>query len=124
MRTPVALFLLASGLAAAGCGVGSGTSIDAAPIVTITAPVEGATVGNNVNIAATVFDDFRVDKVRFLIDGTQLPDGVQFDPPFSINWNTQTVTDHAQHVIRVEATDNAGNIGFKQITVLVVRGTQ
>jgi hypothetical protein len=124
MRACSALFLVASGFAAGGCGVGSGTGIDAAPIVTITAPLDGATVGNNVNIAATVFDDFRVEKVRFLIDGAQLPDGVQFDPPFSINWNTQTVSDHAQHVVRVEATDNAGNIGFSQITVLVVRGTQ
>jgi hypothetical protein len=124
MRTPSALLLLASGLAVGGCGVGSTNGIDAAPIVTITSPLDGATVGNNVNIAATVFDDFQVEKVRFLIDGTQLQDGVQFDPPFSINWNTQTVTDHAQHVIRVEATDNAGNVGFSQITVLVVRGTQ
>src|ERR1043166_8875836 len=124
MHTRSALFLMASGLAAGGCGVGSGTGIDSAPIVTITAPLDGATVGNNVNIAATVFDDFKVDKVRFLIDGAVIPNSDEFDPPFTYNWNTQTVTNNANHVIRVEATDNAGNIGFSQITVLVVRGTQ
>src|ERR1051325_2872242 len=63
MRTPSALLLLASGLAVGGCGVGSTNGIDAAPIVTITSPLDGATVGNNVNIAATVFDDFQVEKV-------------------------------------------------------------
>jgi hypothetical protein len=124
MRTRSALVLLAGGLAVGGCGVGSGSGVDSAPIVAITAPLDGATVGNNVNIAATVFDDFRVDKVRFLIDGTAIPNSDEFDPPFTYNWNTQSVTNNAHHVIRVEATDNAGNVGFNQITVMVVRGTQ
>ncbi len=124
MRAHLALSLLAAGLSLGGCGVGSGTGIDSAPLVAITAPLDGATVGNNVNIAATIIDDFGVDKVVFKVDGVILPNGTEFDPPFTLTWNTQSATNNANHTIRVEATDAKGNVGFQQIVVLVQRGTQ
>ena len=124
MRTPSTLVLLAGALAVGGCGVGSGTGIDANPIVDITAPLDGDTVHTNVNISATVLDDFGVDKVEFMVDGTLLPGGLEFDPPFSINWNTLTVTNNATHAISVKATDRSGNFGLQQIHVVVQRGSQ
>ena len=114
---PFALAILA------GCSLGPSTGPDnSAPLVHIDAPADQATVGNNVNIAVSAVDDTGVDSLRILIDGTLL--AREFSPPFIAAWNTQSVTDSANHVIRAEAFDLVGNKGVHQITVRVERGPQ
>ena len=115
----VSLALL--GLAACG-STDPNPSDGSAPIVAITAPVQGAMVNGTVSIDVSAVDDFGVDKVRILIDGTLLIE--LYSSPYHANWNTSSLNDNSTHVIRVEATDVAGNLASQQISVTVLRGTQ
>jgi len=117
MRLPVSVLSLAlAGLAACG-STDPNPSDGSAPIVAITAPVQGATVSGTVSIDVSAFDDFGVDKVRILIDGTLLIE--LYSAPFHANWNTSALADNSTHVIRVEALDVAQNISSQQITVTI-----
>jgi hypothetical protein len=110
-------------LALAACGSTDPNPSDgSAPIVAITAPVQGATVSGTVSIDVSAFDDFGVDKVRILIDSVLLTE--LYTAPFHANWNTSSLVDNSTHVIRVEALDVAQNIGTQQINVTVLRGPQ
>ena len=113
---------LAAGLVVlAGCGGGSsGPSDGSSPQVRIDAPTAGATVGGQVSIDVTVTDDFGVDQVRILIDGTLLT--TIYSAPYHVNWNTSGLTNGSSHVIRVEALDAAKNVGTSQISVTVQNG--
>ena len=114
---PIALAILA------GCSLGPSTGPDTSePLIRIDSPVAQDTVGSNVNIAVTAVDDVGVDSVRILIDGALLVR--EFSPPYIAAWNTQGVTNNANHTIRAEAFDRAGNKGVDQITVWVLRGPQ
>lgn len=103
------------------CSLSNGPAADgSAPLVGIDAPAANATVAGSVAIDVTAVDDFGVDKVRILIDGVLLAE--LFSTPFHAIWNTQSVTNNSSHVIRVEASDVAGNVGSKSITVTVQNG--
>jgi hypothetical protein len=115
--------LAALGLALGACSLGSGPGSDgSSPQISIDAPAANATVAGQVPIDITATDDFGVDKVRVLIDGVLLVE--MFTPPFHTIWNSQSVTNNTNHVIRVEALDVAKNLGTKEITVMVVNGVQ
>ena len=109
-------------LFAAACSLGSDASDGSSPLVSIDAPLPNATVGGQVSIDVTAVDDFGVDEVRILIDGTELIK--LFTPPFHATWNTVQLPNNSSHVIRVEAKDVAGNIGLRSITVTVQNGPQ
>ena len=92
--------VLAGLVTLAACGVGgSGPSDGSAPQVAITAPANGATVGLQVNIDVIAVDDYGVDKIRILIDGTLRTE--IFSPPFRYVWNTGSLAHNSVHVIRV-----------------------
>lgn len=108
-------------LVLAGCGSGTSNPSDgSSPQVRIDAPVAGSTVGGQVSIDVTVTDDFGVDQVRILIDGTLLT--TMYSAPYHVNWNTSGLTNGSSHVIRVEALDVAKNVGTSQISVTVQNG--
>lgn len=105
----------------ASCGSGTSNPSDgSSPQVRIDAPVAGSTVGGQVSIDVTVTDDFGVDQVRILIDGTLLT--TIYSAPYHVNWNTAGLTNGSSHVIRVEALDVARNMGTSQISVTVQNG--
>lgn len=109
-------------LTVSACSIGDDPSDGSSPQISIDAPLPNATVGGQVSIDVTAVDDFGVDEVRILIDGTELIK--LFTPPFHANWNTVQLTNNSSHVIRVEAEDVAGNVGIKSITVTVQNGPQ
>jgi Bacterial Ig domain len=114
-------FMLAVGLLAIlGCSISSTDNDGSPPQLAITHPASGDTVGGQVSIEAVATDDFGVDKVRFLIDGTLLSE--QYTPPFRVSWNTSSLLDLSTHTIRVEASDVAKNTSFAQIVVIVRPG--
>ena len=115
------LAFLAAAALLGSCSLDNGPASDgSAPLVGIDAPAANATVAGSVAIDVTAVDDFGVDKVRILIDGVLLTE--LFSPPFHAVWNTQSVTNNTSHVIRVEASDVAGNVGSKSISVTVQNG--
>ncbi len=95
-------------------GSGYSPSTDSTPpTVTITNPQNGATVSNTVLITFDATDDSgTIATQRILIDG------VQRSTSNSYSWDTTAESD-GTHIIRAEATDAAGNLGYDEITVTV-----
>ena len=80
-----------------------------APTVSITAPVNGATVSGTVALKATASDNVKVTGVQFLADGEAL--GAEVKTPddtgvYGVSWNTTTA---GTHTLAARASDAAGN---------------
>jgi hypothetical protein len=109
----------------AACSLDSSNPSDgSAPIVVIDSPANGAVVSGQVSIQVSAVDDFGVDKVQILVDNVEL--AVLFTPPFQAVWNTAPpqILNGSSHTILVRAFDVAQNVGTRQITVTVQKGTQ
>lgn len=114
-------YLLPAALLLAACpGLDSSGTDTSAPIVFITAPLDGATVSATSAIDATVLDDGTVDKVQFYVDNQLVLE--QFTAPFHATWNTRQFANGTTHSIRVDGFDTAKNKGSKQIQVTVNNG--
>lgn len=109
-------------LAWAGTACGSPTQSDTdAPVVFIVSPKADSTVSGQVAFSAQVFDGFGVAKVVFSVDGVVL--GEDLAEPWGVLWGTQSAG-NGPHALRVEATDFAGNVGFRSIGVTVDNSRQ
>ena len=79
-----------------------------APIVSLTAPANGATVSDtSVMVSATASDNVGVVGVQFKLDGVNLANE-DIVSPYTITWDTTTAT-NASHVLTATARDAAGN---------------
>lgn len=77
------------------------------PQVTLTSPVDGATVGGYETLAAEASDDVGLERVDFLVDGVVV---VSLTPPvFSIAWYWGD-RPLGPHVVAARAVDRAGNV--------------
>ena len=88
------------------------------PLVSFTAPANGATVsGTTVAVSASASDNVGVAGVQFKLDGVNL--GAEDTTiPYSISWNTTTST-NAGHSLTAVARDAAGNTATAAVTVTV-----
>jgi len=77
------------------------------PVVSITAPANGATVSGTTTISASASDNDAVAGVQFLLDGANLGTE-ETTSPYSISWNTTTAS-NGSHIISARARDAAGN---------------
>ena len=75
------------------------------PVLSITAPAEGASVSGMVTIEATASDPDGIASVQFLVDGA--PVGSDTSAPFEAVWDTTSTFDSA-HTITARATDTVG----------------
>jgi hypothetical protein len=77
------------------------------PTVSLTAPSANATVSGTVNVTASASDDRGIASVQFKANGQDIgsPDT---SAPFTVPWNTTTVTNGARALTAV-ATDVGGN---------------
>ncbi|MBA3736248.1 MAG: chitobiase/beta-hexosaminidase C-terminal domain-containing protein [Actinobacteria bacterium] len=90
-----------------------------APTVSITSPVNGATVTGNIKIIATVADaQTGVASVAYYVDGVLL--GTLTSSPWQIPWNTKRASS-GQHVLTAVATDRAGNRTTSAAVTVTVR---
>ncbi|HEX8100549.1 MAG TPA: DNRLRE domain-containing protein, partial [Actinomycetota bacterium] len=93
----------------------------AAPSVSVTSPVQDERVsGSAVTLAAAASDDRRVERVDFLVDGTQR--GSATSEPFAVSWDSTTVPD-GTHTIAARATDDAGNTSTSDAVQVRVANT-
>ena len=94
---------------------------DTPPSISITSPVNNATVSNTVNIAASTQDDNGVTQVEFFVDGNSLGTDSNGADGWSMSWDTSTSTD-GLHTISATATDTIGqtNSDSKSVTVTSV----
>ncbi|MHA1718377.1 MAG: Ig-like domain-containing protein [Promethearchaeota archaeon] len=86
------------------------------PVVSITAPNNGATIQDTVTIEATATDNVGVSKTQCKIDDGAWTDDLT--EPYSWIWDTTTASE-GTHTITVRAYDEAGNYGEDSITVTV-----
>jgi len=77
------------------------------PTVSITDPLDGATVSGTITIAASASDNVGIQKVRFWVDGTYL--GYDSTAPYTRSWNSASVS-NGSHTVRVQAVDLANNV--------------
>jgi Bacterial Ig domain len=94
-----------------------------APTVSLTAPTAGQTVGGTINITAAATDtQSAISAVRFYLDGSSLPFSTDSTAPFSVSWNSATVTNGSHNII-ARATDTAGNTGASSTLTFTVNNT-
>ncbi|MBI2096987.1 MAG: peptidoglycan-binding protein, partial [Candidatus Sungbacteria bacterium] len=79
------------------------------PAVSITAPLNGATISGTVSVSANASDDVGVVGVQFKLDGANLG-AEDTSSPYSISWNTISAS-NGFHVLSAVARDAAGNNG-------------
>jgi hypothetical protein len=89
------------------------------PVVTITAPVNNATVSGTITLTATATDpDSTVSFVQFQIDGVN--SGAQLtSTPYSLSLDTTTVT-NGSHTLTAVAQDPTGNKGTSAAVSITV----
>lgn len=100
------MFDAAAAWATGKCQGLAGPPVDQPPTVTITAPVDGATVGAVTTITADAADDDAVISVQFTLDSASLGTDTDGSDGWSINWDT-TATGDGPHLIGAIATDTA-----------------
>ncbi len=89
------------------------------PTLSISSPQDRATLSGPVNITATASDDEALDRVEFLINGTQIASLTA--APFSTTWDTSNLP-NGDYNIRAVAFDQAGNSTPDSVTVTLQGG--
>lgn len=92
------------------------------PTVSITSPGNGASVFGTTAISANASDDpggSGVKEVDFYLDTTTLLGTATSGSPYTINWDTSSVTPGA-HTLTAKATDFAGNTGTSSSVSITV----
>src|SRR6185436_5057977 len=80
-----------------------------APAVTVTAPVEAATVVGGVTLTATASDAVGVAGVQFRVDGNAVG-AEDTSAPYTVVWDS-TLVGNGSHQVTALARDAAGNLG-------------
>jgi glucose/arabinose dehydrogenase/PKD repeat protein/fibronectin type 3 domain-containing protein len=79
------------------------------PTVSVTAPLQGATVAGTTTVTGSAADNVGVVGVQFLLDGASLG-AEDTTAPYSVSWNT-TAASSGSHALSAKARDAAGNVG-------------
>jgi chitodextrinase len=98
------------------CNVPSDTT---PPVVTLTAPMEGATVSGTTNLTATASDNVGVTKVEFYDNSSLL--ATDTSSPYTASWDTTKVA-NGSHLITARAYDAAGSVSSDSSTVNAKNG--
>ncbi len=96
---------------------GAAPILNAAPIVTLTAPT--GTVSGTVNVTASARSDVAIAKVEFFAGGISL--GTVTIAPYTVVWDTTTIA-NGTVAINAKATDVDGNVGLAAADVVVSNG--
>jgi len=99
---------------------GSSTATDSTPpVVSMTAPANGANVSGTITVSANATDNVAVNAVQFKLDGANLGSPVTGPgPAYSISWNSATAA-NGSHTLTAMASDAAGNTASSSVTVNV-----
>ncbi len=86
------------------------------PSVSLTVPLNGATLSGGVLLAADAGDDIGLSKVRFIIDSSTIADDTS--EPYSFSYNTEAVS-NGTHTIKAVAYDTGGLTAESAVTVTI-----
>jgi hypothetical protein len=110
--------MVANGIAWLANGSGGGDTQP--PTVSITAPLNGATVSGTVSVTATASDNVGVTKVEFYLDGVL--QSTDTTSPYSWSWDTTTAS-NASHSLTAKAYDAALNVGTSTAVSVTVNNS-
>jgi hypothetical protein len=88
------------------------------PQVAIAAPLGGGQVSGTVPVRVDAFDDVRVTRVEWLVDG--VVKGSDSSAPFAFAWDTGGLEDRNGHRLQLKAYDAAGNANLSGIRTVFV----
>lgn len=88
------------------------------PVVSITAPASGDTVGGTVTITADATDNKGVSEVEFYIDNSLV--STDQSSPYTHTWNTSALQDNSTHNIFAKAFDKSNNEGTSDVITVTV----
>src|SRR5207302_1065780 len=88
------------------------------PTISLTSPLNGATVSGTITLTVTATDNVGVAGVQYYLDNVALGTE-QTTSPYSMSWNTTTSADGA-HVLKAVARDAAGNTGQSAVVTVQV----
>ena len=89
------------------------------PVVSMTAPVNGATVGGTVTVTANATDNVGITGLQFQLDGANVPGSATVaGQVYSYSWNSKSAA-NGTHTLTAIATDTAGNTATSSVTVTV-----
>ncbi len=91
------------------------------PAVTVSDPLDGATVSGTIQVAATTSDNVGVAGVQFLLDGNLLG-SEDTTSPFALQWDTRA-TASGPHQLSARARDAAGNVTTASAIAITVDNT-
>ncbi|MEN8041489.1 MAG: S8 family serine peptidase, partial [Actinomycetota bacterium] len=86
------------------------------PTVTLTAPLDGATVVGSITVTADASDDVAVASVEFFVDGLSI--GIDTTEPYASTWDTASGS-NGSHTVSAVASDPTGNSSSDQASVTV-----
>ena len=89
---------------------------DNPPSVSITSPVDGATVSSTVTVSADATDDNGINKVEFYLD--DVLKSTDTSSPYSWSWDTTQSTNDS-HTLKAIAYDTSNQTATSQISVTV-----
>jgi serine protease len=90
--------------------------VDNPPTVSITSPLNGATVSGLVSIEASATDDVGVVRVDFYVDATLI--GTATTSPYGVSWDSTTVAD-GTYTLTATAIDTTSQSASDSVSVLV-----
>jgi hypothetical protein len=106
--------------AAAASGPGP---VDAAPVVSITAPSPGAVVSGTTTVSGSATDDHGVTQVEVFVDGTSIGTTTPSSSgTWSLGWNTLAVAD-GSHILTAVVTDTIGQQTTSAAVTVTVSNT-
>ena len=91
------------------------------PVVSMTAPLVGATISGTIALTANATDNVGVAKVQFAVDGTNVGSSVT-TVPYTYSLNTATLT-NGNHTFTAVATDTSGNVTTSTPVTITVSNT-
>jgi hypothetical protein len=94
-------------------------TVDAPPVVTITAPAYGTTVRGITTVTVSAVDTGSITQMQFFVDGVLQPEATA---PGSFDWDTAKGK-MGSHVLTAKAFDNVGNVGMSSPVVVTVDNT-
>lgn len=90
----------------------------AAPTVSITSPLQNATVSGVIPVNANAADASGISKVAFYADGALV--GTDTTSPYSVSWNTASYAHNSSHALVAKAYDPANNVGTSAAVTVTV----
>ena len=89
------------------------------PSVSISSPVDAATVHGAVSVVAAASDNQGVAGVQFMVDGSLVGSELNA-PPYTMTWDTSALANNSTHTLQARARDTSNNVTTSAASTVTV----